>query len=171
MHKKNILTTAAVFLLLGGFLFFACEQPSGQEDENTNQNNESDNLNEGEDINDGGYEDEEVEEEIPPPVLTGISVTPPDTLIYARGQAFDAAGMVVEEVYDNGTTVPIDASKYTLAIDIPDMSVAATKVVTITAHGFIKRFQITVRNDTKVLQSIAITRQPNKTAYEFGQEL
>ncbi|MDR2494645.1 MAG: bacterial Ig-like domain-containing protein [Spirochaetaceae bacterium] len=116
-----------------------------------------------------GWENWEEEED--PRVLVDITVEPPDTLIYALGQPFDPTGMVVEGFYDDGSSRALGESEYT--IEMPDMTVAAAKVVTVKAAegAFTKRFQISVRNDTKILRSIAITRPATKTAFEIGQDL
>ena len=51
------------------------------------------------------------------------------------------------------------------------MNLAAAQRVKVIAGEYSKNFQITVRNDYKVLQAIAITRQPSQTTFDFGQEL
>ncbi len=66
--------------------------------------------------------------------------------VYKVGEAFDSTGMVVTATFSNGQTADIPAGGYTL--DVPDMSTAGTKTVTVTCQGVTAKVTITVEPET-----------------------
>jgi hypothetical protein len=122
--------------------------------------------------NPGNPQNTEEEEEDIPRELTDFSfATLPDTLIYALGQSFNSAGLAIEGIYDDGTTEILPSSSYTLSP--VDTSTAGLKYVTVrvTELNESAYFQILVRNDTKILQSISLDKEPTKKVYTFGETL
>jgi hypothetical protein len=103
--------------------------------------------------------------------LTGFSIAAlPDTLVYALRQPFDSTGLVIEGIYSDGTAGALEPAEYTLTP--PDTSAGGLKNVKVSVGEFkAQYFQVTVRNDTKVLQSIAVAKPPAKTVYGLGEEL
>ena len=66
--------------------------------------------------------------------------------VYKVGEAFDSTGMIVTATFSNGQTADIPAGGYTL--DVPDMSTAGTKTVTVTCQGVTAKVTITVEPET-----------------------
>ena len=98
--------------------------------------------------------------------LTGISITtPPTKTTYTKGETFDPAGMVVTATYSNGATLACTGYSYEPNTPLDD----GTRKVTIryTEGGVTKTAEqaITVVHR---LESIAVTTQPSKTVYEYG---
>ncbi len=96
-----------------------------------------------------------------PPVtqkeLTGIEIkTLPTKLTYTVGDTFDATGLQVSAVYDNGDKEDIVADEYN--VSSPDMSRSGTVTVTVTYKADISKtatFDITVNGDTITLENDA----------------
>ncbi len=98
--------------------------------------------------------------------LTGIAITtPPTKTTYTAGETFDPAGMVVQATYSNGAT--LQATGYTYSPSTP-LTDGTTKVTIVYTEGGVSATaeqEITVVHR---LESIAITTQPSKTVYEYG---
>ena len=98
--------------------------------------------------------------------LTSISITtPPAKTTYTAGETFDPAGMVVEATYSNGAKAVATGYSYTPSTALTDGITAVT--IQYTEGGVTKTAEqaITVVHR---LESIAITTQPSKTVYEYG---
>ena len=98
--------------------------------------------------------------------LASISITtPPAKTTYTAGETFDPAGMVVEATYSNGAKAVATGYSYTPSTALTDDTTAMT--IQYTEGGVTKTAKqaITVVHR---LNSIAITTQPNKTVYEYG---
>lgn len=79
------------------------------------------------------------------PVLTGIEVTAPTTVTYTVGDKLDLTGMVVKEVYSDGTKKTITTGFTTSPEDGATLATTDTKVtVTHTASSKTAEFTITV---------------------------
>ena len=98
--------------------------------------------------------------------LASISITtPPAKTTYTAGETFDPAGMVVEATYSNGAKAVATGYSYTPSTALTDGTTAVT--IQYTEGGVTKTAEqaITVVHR---LESIAITTQPSKTVYEYG---
>lgn len=98
--------------------------------------------------------------------LASISITtPPAKTTYTAGETFDPAGMVVEATYSNGAKAVATGYSYTPSTALTDDTTAVT--IQYTEGGVTKTAEqaITVVHR---LNSIAITTQPSKTTYEYG---
>lgn len=79
------------------------------------------------------------------PVLTGIEVTAPTNVTYTAGQTLDLTGMVVKEVYSDGTKTTIATGFTTSPAAGATLATTDTKVtVTHTASSKTAEFAITV---------------------------
>lgn len=79
------------------------------------------------------------------PVLTSIEVTAPTTVAYTEGQTLDLTGMIVKEVYSDGTKKTITTGFTTSPEDGATLATTDTKVtVTHTASSKTAEFTITV---------------------------
>ena len=98
--------------------------------------------------------------------LTGITITtPPSKTTYTAGETFDPAGMVVQATYSNGATLQATGYAYSPSTALTD---GTTKVTIVYTEGGVSA---TAEQDITVvhrLESIAITTQPSKTVYEYG---
>lgn len=100
--------------------------------------------------------------------LTGIVLSQwPDIIVYAKGQPFDPAGLVVEGTLADETTRELSLDEYVLSP--VDTTIAGAKQVTVKAGAFSAWFPIMVNSSTAGLQSIALTKAPNKTLYALGE--
>lgn len=98
--------------------------------------------------------------------LASISITtPPAKTTYTAGETFDPAGMVVEATYSNGAKAVATGYSYIPSTALTDDTTAVT--IQYTEGGVTKTAEqaITVVHR---LNSIAITTQPSKTTYEYG---
>jgi hypothetical protein len=96
-------------------------------------------------------------EEAGQPLLTGISIaSPPQTLYYALGQEFDAAGLVVVGTFDDDSSRTLAEDEYQLAVLPPDMTAAGPKLVEVTAGEFTAKTAVIVNNSDSVLDSISV---------------
>jgi hypothetical protein len=91
----------------------------------------------------------------------------PDLIVYARGQPFDPAGLVVEGAFSDGSARELAPAEY--ALDPPDTALDGAKQVTVRAGALSAWFPVMVNNSTAVLQSIALTKPPDKTVYALGE--
>ena len=98
--------------------------------------------------------------------LTGISIlTPPSKTTYTAGETFDPAGMVVQATYSNGATLQATGYASTPSTALTDGTTKVTIVYTEGGVSATAEQEITVVHR---LESIAITTQPSKTVYEYG---
>ncbi|MDR2500232.1 MAG: bacterial Ig-like domain-containing protein [Treponema sp.] len=105
----------------------------------------------------------------PPANMTGIAIeSPPDITVYGRGQPFSAEGLKVKGLYNDETERLLEGSEYLLSPPSIDTAVPGPKMITVTAGTHTAQFAVMVNVSDKTLQSIALTRLPNKTRYEFG---
>ena len=98
--------------------------------------------------------------------LASITITtPPAKTTYMAGETFDPAGMVVEATYSNGAKTVATGYSYIPSTALTDGTTAVT--IQYTEGGVTKTAKqaITVVHR---LNSIAITTQPSKTVYEYG---
>ena len=116
-----------------------------------------------------------VKEKTPEPkALASIAITTqPNKTEYVVGDTFDPAGMVVTATYSDTTTADVTASCTNNAPAKFDTVGNQTITVTYTEGGVTKTADVTVTvkektPEPKMLESIAITTQPNKTEYELG---
>ena len=98
--------------------------------------------------------------------LTGIAIiTPPSKTTYTAGETFDPAGMVVQATYSNGATLQATGYAYSPSTALTDGTTKVTIVYTEGGVSASAEQEITVVHR---LESIAITTQPSKTVYEYG---
>ena len=98
--------------------------------------------------------------------LTGITITtPPSKTTYTAGETFDPAGMVVQAAYSNGATLQATGYAYSPSTALTDGTTKVTIVYTEGGVSATAEQEITVVHR---LESIAITTQPSKTVYEYG---
>lgn len=96
---------------------------------------------------------------------SGIVITQkPAKLTYLEGEAFDPAGMVVTAQYNNGTSETIE--EYSITGYDPQ---PGSKTIRVEYQGENATFTVNVK--ARSLESIEITKQPDKTEYIEGQEL
>ena len=98
--------------------------------------------------------------------LASISITtPPAKTTYTAGETFDPAGMVVEATYSNGAKAVATGYSYTPSTALTDGTTAVT--IQYTEGGVTKTAEqaITVVHR---LESIAVTTNPAKITYEYG---
>ena len=98
--------------------------------------------------------------------LASISITtPPAKTTYMAGETFNPAGMVVEATYSNGAKAVATGYSYTPSTALTDGITTVT--IQYTEGGVTKTAKqaITVVHR---LNSIAVTTQPSKTVYEYG---
>lgn len=98
--------------------------------------------------------------------LASIAITtPPAKTTYTAGETFDPAGMVVEATYSNGAKAMATGYSYTPSTALTDGTTAVT--IQYTEGGVTKTAEqaITVVHR---LESIAVTTQPTKITYEYG---
>ncbi len=97
--------------------------------------------------------------------MIGIQVTKlPTKLTYLEGEVFDPAGMVVTAQYNNGTSETIEEYNVSGYDSAP-----GSKIIRVEYQGKSVTFTVNVR--ARSLESIEITKQPDKTEYIEGQEL
>jgi hypothetical protein len=95
--------------------------------------------------------------------LESIAVSKePDKTEYVTGQTFAPEGLEITGTYSDGSAKP--ETGYDLSE--PDMESEGEKTVTVTLDGKTATFTITIRDAT--LESIAVTKLPDKTLYFPG---
>ena len=98
--------------------------------------------------------------------LTGITITtPPSKTTYTVGETFDPAGMVVQATYSNGATLQATGYAYSPSTPLTD---GTTKVTIVYTEGGVSASAEQAITVVHRLESIAITTQPSKTVYEYG---
>ena len=99
-------------------------------------------------------------------ITSGVAVTnQPQKTTYFIGENFDPAGMVVTATYADKTTENVTAA----CTFTPQTMAAGTKSVTVTYKraGITKTATVVVA--VRVLDRIAVTTAPSKTAYKYGE--
>jgi hypothetical protein len=111
--------------------------------------------------------EEPEEEEVPPPVITGISVgKKPDTTLYALNQEFQGwDGLVVLLDWSDGHHDEV--TEYTLSPQTVDTSDDGTLDIEVRAGEYRTYFDLYVSRSSSVLQSISVTAPP--TALYLGE--
>jgi hypothetical protein len=146
-------------LLMVWWVLMGCAQPSGSprpqaEAEETAEEEET---------------EEEQQQQSPEAKLKRIQIgSPPETLLYALGQAFDPEGLIVYGDYDDDTSRELKPAEYTLSA--PDTSRSGPQRVRVSAAGYTGDFPIMVNNSDSVLQSISVSA-PGGVVRELGQVL
>ena len=103
--------------------------------------------------------------EVTPREISGLVITrKPTKLTYLEGEEFDPTGMVVTAQYNNGTSETVEEYNVTGYDPQP-----GSKTIRVEYRGVSTTFTVTVR--ARSLESIEITKQPDKTEYIEGQEL
>ena len=74
--------------------------------------------------------------------LESIEITPPTKLTYFVGEELDTTGLIVNAVYNNGTSEVIESGKY--AIEGFDSSAVGTKEITVSYNGKTQSFSVTI---------------------------
>lgn len=98
--------------------------------------------------------------------LTGISIlTPPSKTTYTAGETFNPAGMVVQATYSNGATLQATGYTYSPSTALTD---GTTKVTIVYTEGGVSASAEQTVTVVHRLESIAVTTQPSKTVYEYG---
>ena len=98
--------------------------------------------------------------------LTGISIlTPPSKTTYTAGETFDPAGMVVQATYSNGATLQATGYTYSPSTALTD---GTTEVTIVYTEGGVSASATQAVTVVHRLESIAVTTQPSKTVYEYG---
>ncbi len=99
--------------------------------------------------------------------LEKLLVTPPAKTTYFVGEALDLTGLSVSAQYDDGETVLLQPSEYSLTAFDP--AAAGQQTMTVSYQGVSASFTLTV--NTVDLKSIRITSQPQKKLYAVGESL
>ena len=98
--------------------------------------------------------------------LQSIAVTtPPTKTSYLSGESFDPAGMVVEATYSNGAKLACTGYSYEPNTPLDD---GTTKVTIRYTEGGVTKTAEQAITVVHRLESIAVTTQPSKTVYEYG---
>ena len=98
--------------------------------------------------------------------LTGISIlTPPSKTTYTAGETFDPADMVVQATYSNGATLQATGYTYSPSTALTD---GTTEVTIVYTEGGVSASATQAVTVVHRLESIAVTTQPSKTVYEYG---
>jgi hypothetical protein len=111
--------------------------------------------------------EEPEEEELPPAVLTGISVAKkPDITLYALGQDFAGwEGLTVLWEWSDGSHEEIPEGEYTLLPDTVDTGADGSLDIEVRAGGFTAWFDLYVSRSSSVLQSIRVKTPPAEFSY------
>jgi hypothetical protein len=168
MKKFRVVIRVLGLLLVCGILwgFAGCEQSPG----NTGSVEEEEEEQEEPEEEEQEQPEQPEEPEPVPAVLRGILIgSPPDLLFYALGQSFDPAGLIVEGLYDDDTSRPLEAGEYTL--DTPDTSLSGARQVRVSAGDYTASFPIMVNNSVSVLNSISIDAPAEGLVRYLGQAL
>ena len=110
-----------------------------------------------------------------PVVLESIEVTtPPNKLVYWQGDSLDLAGLVVMATYSDGSKKTVtEYSTNPAGGAVLTVLGARTVAVSYSEGGVTKTadFKVDVIDDPVELESIAVTRKPDKSAYIQGEAL
>ncbi len=109
-----------------------------------------------------------IEIDLSPAKATKLNiVSMPSKTTYYEGDTFDATGLVIEKVYEDGGTETLAADEYTITPD-KALTTADTKV-TVTYQGLTVDIPISVLSKEEVLQSIRVKTNPAKLDYKYGE--
>ena len=98
--------------------------------------------------------------------LASISITtPPTKTTYTKGETFDPAGMVVTATYSNGATLACTGYSYEPNTPLVD---GITKITIRYTEGGVTKTAEQAITVVHRLESIAVTTQPTKITYEYG---
>ncbi|MCL1897702.1 MAG: bacterial Ig-like domain-containing protein [Micrococcales bacterium] len=111
-----------------------------------------------------------------PVVLDSVAVTAnPTKSAYIAGEALDLAGLAVTATYSDGSTAVVTGSVTTTPAAGTALNTVGSQTVTVTyVEAGVTRttsFSVTVTAVPVVLDSIAVTASPSKTAYIAGEAL
>jgi hypothetical protein len=105
-------------------------------------------------------------EEPETPVVTRIEILSlPTITFYAKGQAFDPAGLRVNEVYSDGSVLEL----FGYTIDPVNTARAGQKMVYVRSGTFSAYFSVYVDSKDVVLRDVVFKQEPAKKAYELGE--
>lgn len=99
-------------------------------------------------------------------VLTEITITEPTKTMYAIGEEFDATGLTVTAVYNNGSTE--DIKDYT--IDGFDSSKAQDCIITVIYQNKYKNFNVTVSGNSLIDIDVASYTKTYQTGDKFDMD-
>ena len=101
------------------------------------------------------------------PLLSSISITQnPTKITYFIDETFISSGLIITALYNNNSSKVV--TNYTLSN--PNMGATGTKIVTITytENGITKTASFNITINPIILNSISVTKLPNKTEYFVG---
>lgn len=99
--------------------------------------------------------------------LTGISISNgPVQTVYELGSLLDTAGLELTLTYSDGST---KVATEGFVVKGFDSETVGEKILTITYEDFMDTFSVTVKEPT--LLGVVITKLPDKTEYEIGEDL
>lgn len=97
--------------------------------------------------------------------LDAISIqTPPTKTTYTAGELFNPAGMEVKATYTNGATMLVGGYTYSPT----ELTDGTTQVTIQYSEGGVSKTAVQAVTVVHRLASIAVTAQPTKTVYEYG---
>lgn len=97
--------------------------------------------------------------------LVSINIkTPPQKVTYTAGETFNPAGMVVQAVYSNGATAEATGYSYTPSTALQD---GAKEITVKYTEGGVTRTAVQAITVVHRLESISVTKQPDKAVYEY----
>lgn len=97
--------------------------------------------------------------------LDAISIqTPPNKTTYTAGELFNPAGMEVKATYTNGATMLVGGYTYSPT----ELTDGTTQVTIQYSEGGVSKTAVQAVTVVHRLASIAVTAQPTKTVYEYG---
>ena len=118
-------------------------------------------------IDDINYMECSYEINIYPISITAIQISNmPDKRTYLQGESLDLRGIKIQKVMNDGSVVEISTDDEALKFDY-DFSVGGTATVTAKYQGHTATFDV----DVIGLDSIKITKQPDKLIYRSGESL
>lgn len=97
--------------------------------------------------------------------VTALSVTGPANTTNIKGSALDVNGLMVTATYEDSTSSPVTA----YAISGYNANKLGEQTITVSYGGKSAAFVVTVVD--KAFTGIAVTRQPTKTVYTWGEDL
>lgn len=99
--------------------------------------------------------------------IEALLVTPPTKTAYFVGEALDLSGLAAAVQYDDGETVVLQPSDYSVSAFDPAQT--GEQTLTVTYQGVSASFTVTVK--AVALTSIRITTLPQKRLYAAGENL
>ncbi|HOL60276.1 MAG TPA: MBG domain-containing protein [Clostridia bacterium] len=111
---------------------------------------------------------------IVPPELVGIDInTQPSKVNYIQGEVFKIDGCKINVDYVGNITEVINVTLDMCNLDEIDMDEVGTQVVTVTyeVNGVVRTATFNIHIEPKVMQSMQITKYPDKKIYYVGEPL